>query len=63
MTDLPEVIDFQGTRWVRNDVVQERERRLAAAEALLREILEKEESWNAVPKFDWLKRAKEVCGE
>jgi hypothetical protein len=30
---LPEVIDFQGARWVRNDVVQELEQRLAAAEA------------------------------
>jgi hypothetical protein len=35
---------------------------LRKAEALLREVLEKEEPWNAVPAFEWLAKAKGVCG-
>ena len=48
MGGVPEVIELHGEKWVRIDVVRKQEQRLAAAEAALKEILDRAENDDVV---------------
>lgn len=67
MSELPEVIDYLGTQWVRMDVVRKQEARLAEAEAAARwcymRLDDKYDGPTALSGWPWLANETAKGGE